>query len=227
MEKIVMLTKDEARAYLNLGARTKANIDDPEIEVHTRVLLEDDASLAKNGETGVYCLDADTWRMDCLDNRLCYGAVVKHPHKGYYLPEIFEEPKKTDRDAQGRRIIGHVIIKMDKQHRLIARKNFGLEGEVLELEPSSLRKAENGEGRLADPNQTPDAAIRFNCQRIEGHGAVYLQFVDDCMEAADPTKGDIVMTLEDYIAQSDDGRMLSALLKLIAQLGWIVPPPTT
>jgi hypothetical protein len=72
-----------------------------------------------------------------LDGKFCEGRVVD---RGPFSQlAIIEEPNKPE----GTNLIGQVVVEFDHENGLVkTRRNKGLNGEVLELKPSSLSKGE-------------------------------------------------------------------------------------
>lgn len=185
----------------------------------------DESIVWEKGLDHVYGIDTRTWVMDCVDQRLRSVRVGRHA-KGYNLPIVHQEPKlgEDKRGADGHRVVGSVFIKIDRRANIIVRENKGLEGPVLECEPSSRRKAEVGEGRLPTEAEVPVSTVRFDCQIIEGSVTGYLEFVDDIATVAKP--GEKIMTVREYILATTDGRMLSHLAKFIAAYNIPLDPPS-
>lgn len=134
------------------------------------------------------------------DNRFHFAGVVRHPG-GWFTCAIVEEPNINAPEDGGPRIVGHVIVDVNPRGFIRARTAKGLNGDILELKPSSVSK-----GELDQSGRKPDATFEANPQRIMGTIAVYrnnVEFPDE--EGMRPL---------DFVAQSTDGRSITALAKL-------------
>ncbi|MCK5122605.1 MAG: hypothetical protein KAQ87_00410 [Candidatus Pacebacteria bacterium] len=157
------------------------------------------------------------WRFDLLtgiigrnDRALFEAEVILRKDKGYHQLIIREEPgadeKATKRQGIEGRIIGEVIIER-YNGIVVTRHNSGLNGKILELKPSSLSK-----GELMPEDATPLAFIEANPQRIEGLIAVYVVDVKEPFEVGPDEE---LMSLEEFIRRTTDGRSLSAIVKAV------------
>lgn len=137
------------------------------------------------------------------DGKFHAAGVVAHPG-GWNLAAIVEEPNvipPSDRPH----IVGHIIVEMKARGHfrvyVRVRKAKGLNGEILELKPSSLSK-----GELDASGREPDAIFEANPQRLQGMIAVYRHDVEFPDEES--------MTPAEFVAQSTDSRSITALAKL-------------
>jgi len=157
------------------------------------------------------------WRFDLVtgivgrnDRALYEAEVVFREDKGYYQLKITEEPgadeKATKRQGIEGRVVGEVII---ERHNgiVVTRHNSGFNGKILELKPSSLSK-----GELMPKDAIPIAFIEANPQRIEGLIAIYVIDVKEPLEAG---QGEELMSLEEFIRKTTDGRSLGAIAKAV------------
>jgi hypothetical protein len=138
------------------------------------------------------------------DGKYFEMRVVQHPG-GWPIAAVYEEPGTPQPDDGSPRIVGQVIIDVDAQGRVGARKAKGLNGETLELKPSSVSKGELAKSD-PDPDRKP-VVFETNPQRIVGFVGYFVNRVE-----AHP-EGTIVLTLDEFVAQSTDGRSLAALAK--------------
>lgn len=134
------------------------------------------------------------------DNKFHHAGVVRHPG-GWYTCAIIEEPNINAPEDGGPRIVGHVIVDVNPRGFIRSRTNKGLNGDILELKPSSVSK-----GELDQSGRKPDALFEANPQRIDGTIAVFrndIEFPDE--EGIRPSE---------FVACSTDGRSITALAKL-------------
>lgn len=134
------------------------------------------------------------------DNKFHFADVVRHPG-GWYTCAIIEEPSVPKPANGSPRIVGHVIVDVNPRGFIRARTVKGLNGDILELKPSSVSK-----GELDQSGRKPDALFETNPQRIDGTIAVYrhdVEFPDE--EGMKPL---------DFVAKSTDGPSITALAKL-------------
>jgi hypothetical protein len=108
---------------------------------------------------------------------------------------IREEP-----NAPQGRTVGQVVVQVNAKNQVRFRRTKGLNGEVLELHPSSLSK-----GELVE-HGAGVGLIETNPQRIIGTVQALLVYGEFPDEEA--------MWVTDFIEQSTDGRSLAALLAL-------------
>ena len=120
---------------------------------------------------------------------------------GYGHPVLRQEPSVTP-DESDRRIVGHVIVEYQRVGTFFItvryRKAQGLNGEILELKPSSISK-----GELAEAGVVPTGYFNADPQRIDGLIAVY------AVETTYPDEE--AMVVEDFVTRSKDGRSLAAI----------------
>lgn len=119
---------------------------------------------------------------------------------GWFQPVIHEESTVSAPEDGSPRVIGHVIIERNPNGYVRTRRAKGLNGEVLELKPSSVSK-----DQLADKGMKPVGLAESNPQRIRGVMEIYLVNMD-----FPDAEG---MTPAEFRKQSTDGRSLSALDK--------------
>ncbi|MFH2136362.1 MAG: hypothetical protein ABII19_01860 [Patescibacteria group bacterium] len=120
---------------------------------------------------------------------------------GWFQPVIHEERHVPTPEDGSPRVVGHVIVETNGRGFVRVRRAKGLNGEILELKPSSLSK-----GELAEKGLLPHGYFESNPQRIEGMIAAYLALVDFPDEEG--------MTPSEFRRQSTDGRSLAALAKV-------------
>jgi len=144
---------------------------------------------------GDWGFDSVTGVIRRLDGRFHQGVVKKHPG-GWHLLVLDEEPGL----APGKPV-GQVVVVYDKSSgNVLARRAMGLNGEVLELCPSSVSKGETVAERSGP-------LIQFNPQRIEGEVEVVM---------AEDSRGNqkgVWMPAHQFVKMSPDGRSLAALAK--------------
>ena len=166
--------------------------------------------IALGNEDRMWRFDPTTGIIGRDDRALFEAEVVFRRDKGYYQLMIREEPgadeEATKRQGIEGRVVGEVIIER-YNGIVVTRHNSGLNGKILELKPSSFYK-----GELMPKDATPIAFIEANPQRIEGLIAVYVIDTEEPLEAG---PGEELMSLEDFIRQTTDGRSLSAIAKAI------------
>jgi hypothetical protein len=115
---------------------------------------------------------------------------------GWGQMAIHEEPNLPDGQ-----LVGQVVVQMNAAGQVRVRRSKGLNGEILELSPSSQSKDEvlTDRGMLG-------GLLETNCQRIVGVvGAVLLSTEFPEEEA---------MWIDDFIIESKDSRSITALAKL-------------
>ncbi len=172
------------------------------------VCLELDPILTKKVEDGkeaeLWCFDPATGRSGRGDGKFFDGRYVDRGGWGQLV--LYEEPNLSQPEDGSSRVVGHVIVEWNHQHGQIkvrVRKAKGLNGEMLELKPSSISK-----GELAEKGLEPVGYIESNPQRIVGMIAVYSVEVNAIPEAE-------LMTPAEFRKQSTDGRSLAALAKVL------------
>ena len=169
------------------------------------VVLESEEAVAKKLAAGkeaeLWCFDAGKGGVIRRGDGKFHEIGVLHHPGGWGVAGVNEEPNITELDPEGRRIVGHVIVEKNAAGEVRVRKNKGLSGEILELQPSSITK-----GELADAGEVPVGYMEANPQRIKGFIAVYVR----TMEFAE---GTTVMSPAEFAAQSTDGRSITALAK--------------
>jgi len=175
-----------------------------ELGADTFVVLEPadvwQKKLAEGKQDQVWGFDLTTGNIRRGDGELHEAGMFQHP-AGHWMAAVNEQPKVVELDEEHRRIVGHVIIEKNAIGQVRIRQNQGLNGPILELQPSSITK-----GELADAKEKPVGYMEANPQRIRGFIAVYVR----TMEFAE---GTIVMTPAEFVAQSTDGRSITALVK--------------
>lgn len=121
--------------------------------------------------------------------------------EGFNQLVIWEEPGIEKPDDK--RIVGQVIIEV-WDNQIIARKAKGVNGEILELKPSSISK-----GELAKNGVKPIGYIEANPQRIVGTIEVYMVKLSE-----EPTlkPGEELMYPTHFANKSTDARSLAALV---------------
>ena len=130
-----------------------------------------------------------------LDGRFFEGIIVDR--EAFSQLAIIEEPNKPE----GTNFIGQVIVEFDPENGLVrTRKSKGLNGEVLELKPSSLSKGEISE------KGKKSGFIEANPQRIGG-GYIEIVLIETSFPAEEGMKP------ERFVEQSTDARSMSALAK--------------
>ncbi|MFA5128373.1 MAG: hypothetical protein WC445_00195 [Patescibacteria group bacterium] len=178
------------------------------------------------GENVVVCLEPDAvrekkvtenkaaelWIFDPATGWSCRGDGKFHDARyvdrgGWGQIALYEEPNVPQPEDGSPRVVGHVVIEMNRYGapRVRVRRTKGLNGEVLELKPSSISK-----GELADKGKLVGTFydsnfVESNPQRIMGMIAIYLVNADFPDEEG--------MTPDEFRRQSTDGRSLSALAK--------------
>ena len=170
---------------------------------HTQILLEPKEvsgakiGAGKNHELWVFDPENGTIRRG--DNKFHACGLVLHPG-GWHAAAIIEEPSILPPE-QGPRIIGHVIVDVNPRGYVRVRTNKGLNGDILELKPSSISK-----GEIESSRRTPDALFEANPQRISGTIAVFrndVEFPDK--EGMNPSE---------FVFRSTDARSITAIAKL-------------
>jgi hypothetical protein len=167
------------------------------------IVLEPPEVIAAKEATGkvadLWIFDPQTGRIQRGDRKFYALGVVHHPG-GWNLGAVIEEPGVPEPEI-GSRIVGHVIVEVNPHGYVHVRHANGLNGEILELKPSSLSK-----GELDASGRQPDAIIEANPQRILGSIAVYRHDVEF------PDKEGMLPA--EFIAESTDGRSIAAVAKL-------------
>lgn len=135
-----------------------------------------------------------------VDHKFHAAAVVRHPG-GWNVAAIIEE-LNVPLPVSGPRIVGHVIVEMNPRGLVHVRRAKGLNGEVLELKPSSVSK-----GELDASGSAPNAIIEANPQRLDGSIAVYINQDVEFPDAEGMHPGQ-------FLKESTDGRSLAAVGKL-------------
>ncbi len=179
-----------AEAQQRLGEDVIIDLEPPEVVA---------AKVAAGKEIELWGFDLGAGRIQRGDRKFHALEVVRHPG-GWYIGAVTEEPNIAPPE-EGPRIVGHVIVEVNPRGLVRVRRAKGLNGEVLELRPSSISK-----GELDASGQEPTAVIEANPQRIGGSIAVYrhdIEFPDE--------EG---MLPGGFIAASTDGRSISAVAKL-------------
>ena len=120
---------------------------------------------------------------------------------GYNQLFMYEEPLVKPVPGQDR-IIGQIIIEM-LDGKVVARTAKGINGEVLELKPSSISK-----GELIKNGVQPVAYIETNPQRADGTVEVYLV---NLKEQPQLKPNETMMTPAEFAKNSRDARSLAAL----------------
>lgn len=150
----------------------------------------------KSGE--LWCFDPATGRSGRGDGKFHDARYVDRG--GWGQIALYEEPNVPVPEDGSPRVVGHVVIEQSPGGLVRVRKAKGLNGEILELKPSSISK-----GELAEKGMKPVGYIESNPQRIEGMIAVYV------VVAYFPNAEG--MMPGEFRKQSTDGRSLSALAK--------------
>ncbi|MDO8435534.1 MAG: hypothetical protein Q7S89_02530 [bacterium] len=144
--------------------------------------------------------DGLTWRIRRGDDK--FYDVRWADRGGYGHPQMFQEPNLPDPPEGERRIVGHVIVEQNTNGLVRVRTVKGLNGEVLELKPSSISK-----GDLAASGEEPAGYFQADPQRIGGgYIAVYHRSNMDFPD----TEG---MSALEVIVSSTDGRAINAVAK--------------
>lgn len=133
------------------------------------------------------------------DNKFHACGVVPHPG-GWYVAAVIEEPSVVQPEY-GPRIVGQVIVDVNQHGFVRSRIAKGLNGEILELRPSSISK-----GELESSGRKPDAVYEANPQRIKGTIAVFRNDVDFPDEEG--------VTPSEFVSRSTDARSITAIAKL-------------
>lgn len=163
--------------------------------------------IAEGKEAELWCFDPATGRISRGDGKFHDARVVSRGD--YNQLALHEEPNVPQPESGSGfselplyRVVGHVVIELTSYRppRVRVRKAKGLNGEILELAPSSVSK-----GVLAEKGMQPVGYIESNPQRIEGMIAVYLVHADFPDEEG--------MTPDEFRKQSRDARSLAALAK--------------
>lgn len=161
-----------------------------------------DAMVSKsdqNKASELWCFDPATGYVGRRDQKFYQGRLTRHPG-GLNVFAIHEEPSVPK--EEGDRIVGHLVVTTNAAGtQLKVRNAKGLDGDLLELQPSSVSKDEHGQ--IKDPVV---GTFYANCQRIEGAIAVYHR-----VEEFPEEQG---MTPREFKRASQDGRSLSALAVL-------------
>lgn len=153
----------------------------------------------KNDE--LWCFDPATGRSGRGDGKFCDARYVDRG--GWGQIALYEEPNVPAPEDGSPRVVGHVVIEVNNfaAPRVHVRHAKGLNGEILELKPSSISK-----GELAEKGTKPVGTfVESNPQRIVGVMEVYVAVVD-----FPDAEG---MIPDDFRKQSTEGRSLSALAK--------------
>lgn len=166
------------------------------------VLEPDEARIARRNadqEHVLWCFDPATGQIERGDNRFFDMRVDLHP-QGYNNAMIFEEPGIPQPADGSPRIVGQIVVTVNAHGRVKTRVGLGLDGEILELQPSSLSKAE-----LADPAKIVRTGrlLLSNPQRISG-------FMQPVL-VAEEFPNEQGMTPEEFRQRSSDCRSLGAL----------------
>jgi hypothetical protein len=136
----------------------------------TFIVLESDEAMARRTADGtqeqLWGFHLGTARLQRGDGKFHAADIGPHP-KGYYLLRLIEEPNITPPE-DGSHIIGHVIVEVNPDGYVRVRMMIGLNGETIELNPSSVTKDE-----LDQSGRSPDGIFDTNLQRIVGSVAVY------------------------------------------------------
>ena len=154
--------------------------------------------IAEGKEGELWCFDPATGRISRGDGKYCDARYVDRG--GWGQVALYEEPDVPQPADGGPRIVGHVIVEKNQHGLVRVRRAKSLNGEVLELQPSSISK-----GELAKKGLIPLDFIESNPQRIKGVIAVYL--VDTGFPDSEG------MTPDDFRGESTDCRSLAALAK--------------
>jgi len=152
-------------------------------------------SLEPKNDKPQWVFDPEDGATKRLDGRFFEGRIVDRG--AFNQLAIIEEPNKPE----GTSLIGQVVVEFDPENGLVkTRKSKGLNGEILELKPSSLSKGEISEKGQKCGN------IETNPQRIGG-GYIEIVLMNTNIPSAEG------MTPLEFIAQSTDARSISALAK--------------
>lgn len=179
---------ENARAILGEGAFICLESEDV---IATKV--------AAGKEAELWGFGLNTGRIQRGDGKFHAAGVVRHPG-GWNLAAIIEEPNVTP-PTNGPHIVGHVIVDVNPRGLIRVREAKGLNGIMLELKPSSISK-----GELEASGRQPEGLGEANPQRIVGTMAFFrndVEFPDD--EGVTPAT---------FVAQSTDGRSITAVAKL-------------
>jgi hypothetical protein len=171
-------------------------------------LEPDEVRLAKikaGKEAELWCFDPATGRIRRGDGKFFDVRMVNRG--GWFQPVIHEEPNVPAPEDGSPRVVSHVVIEMNRYGapRVRVRRIQGLNGEVLELKPSSISKGELADKGKLVGNFYDSNFFESNPQHIEGVIEVYLVNAD-----FPDAEG---MTPDEFRRQSTDGRSLAALAK--------------
>ncbi|MBI5071339.1 hypothetical protein HZB93_00350 [Candidatus Falkowbacteria bacterium] len=143
------------------------------------VCLEpDDVRGAKIGggkAAELWCFDPATGRSGRGDGKFHDARYVDRG--GWGQIALYEEPNVPPPEDGSPRVVGHVVIEMNRYGapRVRVRRTKGLNGEVLELRPSSISKGELADKGKLVGNFYDSNFFESNPQRIAGVIAVYLR----------------------------------------------------
>jgi len=197
MQEIISLK--EAQKRLDRGKGPVMICLEPD-EILEKKTTPDETEKDKSAELWVFnSATGESGRIDDRFFKICYVD-----RGGWGQLGVYEEPHVLVDEYYGfplYRIVGHVIIDVAPDGRVQSRKAKGLEGEILELKPSSVSK-----GELVEKEMTPAGYFLANPQRIMGYIAVYLNPVP-------AAEGEGWMLPRDFVAASTDGRSITALTK--------------
>lgn len=166
-----------------------------------RIVLEPDSSsfekVQENRESELWSLDLQTGRSGREDGK--FFDIRPMDRGGYTQLALYQEPNVPE-SASGR-IVGQNIIEVNRRGLIRVRETNGLNGRVIEANPSSISK-----GILAEPGHPSSGLFEADPQRIIGFIEVVMlrtEFPDE--------EG---MTPEQIRRESTDGRLLASLAKL-------------
>lgn len=169
-----------------------------------RIVLEPDSifeqKIVQKKEAELWCFDPATGRIDRADQRFHDARYVDRG--GYGQVAIYEEPSVPQPVDGSPRIVAQVVVTMTDSQSLCVRRTPGLNGEVVELQPSSLSKGELASGEKIAKR----GLIESNPQRIQGVMEAVLVFEN--------TSTAEKMSPEAFRAVSTDCRSLGALAAL-------------
>lgn len=150
------------------------------------------------------------WRFDPLtgkigrdDSKLYEVEVVFREDKDFYQLRLKEEPGTEDL------VVGHVGVEIFED-MVVVRENSGFNREILELKPSSLSK-----GEKLTPSSRCITNVEANPQRIKGLIKCCVKVLDEKPELA---PGEFLMSIEEFMKKTTDGRSISALVKALIEL---------
>ncbi len=169
------------------------------------VLEPDEARIARRNadqEHALWCFDPATGQIERGDKRFFAMGVVLHP-QGYYAAAIREEPSVPHPADGSPWIVGQIVVTVNAHGLVKTKVGLGLDGEILELGPSSLSKAE-----LADPAKIVRTGrlLLSNPQRISG-------FMQPVL-VAEEFPNEQGMTPAEFRQRSTDCRSIAALAAL-------------